>query len=141
MFLAAHTPRPLGLQDLAGLVIMAAAITGEGVADAQLLRFRAVAAHHGGICDQGLWRLSRHPNYFFEWLGWLAYPLFAIDLSGAYPWGWFALSGPALIYWLLVHVSGIPFLEAQMLRSRGDRYRAYQARTRAFLPFPRLRLP
>jgi steroid 5-alpha reductase family enzyme len=102
-----------------------------------LRRFRADPTHHGQVCDTGLWRLSRHPNYFFEWLGWLAYPLLAIDPAGGYPWGWLALAGPALIYWLLVHVSGIPPLEAQMLRSRGERYRTYQARTRPFLPFPR----
>ena len=85
--------------------------------------------------------MSRHPNYFFEWLGWLAYPLFAIDLSGGYPAGWFALAAPAFMYWLLVHVSGIPPLEQQMLRTRGDAYRAYQQRTRAFVPLPLVRTP
>ncbi len=67
----------------------------------------------------------------------MAYPLFAIDWHGDYLWGWLALVAPAFMYWLLVHVSGIPPLEAQMLRSRGAAYAAYQARTRPFLPFPR----
>ena len=88
------------------------------------------------ICDVGLWGWSRHPNYFFEWFGWLAYPLLAIDLGGAYPWGFVALAGPVCMYWLLVHVSGIPPLEAHMLERRRDEFRAYQARTNAFFPAP-----
>ena len=88
------------------------------------------------ICDVGLWGWSRHPNYFFEWFGWLAYPLLAIDSGGGYPWGWAALAGPACMYWLLVHVSGIPPLEAHMLEYRRDEFRAYQARTNAFFPAP-----
>jgi len=98
-----------------------------------LQHFRNDPAHHGKVCEAGLWRWSRHPNYFFEWLYWTAYPLLALG-SG---WFWPALVGPALIYWLLVHVSGIPPLEAQMLRSRGDAYRDYQRRVRAFFPLPR----
>lgn len=138
--LAARDPRPLGWQDGAAVLVVAIAVAGEAVADAQLRRFRA-EHRHGAICDAGLWRLSRHPNYFFEWLGWLAYPLFAIDGSGHAPAGWLALAAPAVMYWLLVHVSGIPPLEQQMLRTRGDAYRAYQRRTRAFFPLPRARTP
>ncbi|WP_421913772.1 DUF1295 domain-containing protein [Mesorhizobium sp.] len=134
---AAHNPAPaLGFGDWLGVLILAVAIGGEAVADRQLTRFRADPANKGRVCDIGLWALSRHPNYFFEWLGWLAYAVIAIDLSGAYPWGWIALCGPAFMYWLLVHVSGIPPLEAHMLRSRGDSFRAYQARVNAFWPGP-----
>jgi steroid 5-alpha reductase family enzyme len=136
VLIAARNPAPLGLGDLAGVAVLAAAIAGEALADAQLRRFRRECGAAGGICERGLWRWSRHPNYFFEWLGWLAYPLFAVDFRGDYPWGWLAFLAPALIYYLLVHVSGIPPLEQQMLRTRGDAYRAYQARTRAFLPLP-----
>lgn len=139
VLIAARNPAPLGVADVAAVAVLAAAIGGEGLADAQLRRFRRESHERGGICERGLWRWSRHPNYFFEWLGWLAYPLFALDVRGDYPWGWFALSGAAFMYYLLVHVSGIPPLEQQMLRTRGDAYRAYQARTRAFLPFPLMR--
>ena len=62
--------------------------------------------------------------------------MIAIDLSGGYPWGWLALAGPAFMYWLLVHVSGIPPLEAHMLRSRGEAFRAHQSRVGAFWPRP-----
>lgn len=123
-------------QDWLGVAVLVAAIAGESVADGQLRRFRAGAAKQGAVCDVGLWRLSRHPNYFFEWLAWTAYPLIAIDLTGSYGWGWVALIAPVLMYWLLVHVSGIPPLEAHMLRSRPDAFRAYQARVNAFWPGP-----
>jgi steroid 5-alpha reductase family enzyme len=137
---AAHNPAAgLRLGDWLGIVILAVAIVGEALADRQLTRFLANPANKGRVCDVGLWGLSRHPNYFFEWLGWLAYAAIAVDLTGAYPWGWIALSGPAFMYWLLVHVSGIVPLEAHMLRSRGERFRAYQRRVNAFWPGPQTR--
>lgn len=135
--LAAQNPQPqLGLQDLLGAMILVIAIAGEKLADDQLRKFKAQSATRNAVCDVGLWRWSRHPNYFFEWLGWCAYPLIAIDLSGANSFGWLALIAPACMYWLLVYVSGIPPLEAHMLRSRGEAFRVYQQRTRAFFPIP-----
>lgn len=137
VLLAAHNPAPLlRVQDVAGVFVMAVAIIGEGVADRQLRAFKADPQNKGRVCDAGLWAWSRHPNYFFEWLGWLAYPLLAIDLAGVYGWGWLSLLAPACMYWLLVHVSGIPPLEAHMLRSRGEAFRDYQARVSAFFPMP-----
>jgi steroid 5-alpha reductase family enzyme len=137
MILAARNPAPgIRAQDILGLIVLAAGIIGEGISDSQLHRFRADPANRGRLCDVGLWRWSRHPNYFFEWLGWIAYPLFAIDLGGDYVWGYVALAGPLCMYWLLVHVSGIPPLEAHMLERRHDEFRAYQARTSAFFPAP-----
>jgi steroid 5-alpha reductase family enzyme len=137
MVLAAWNPLPdLRVQDALGVLVLIVAVAGEGIADAQLRRFRADPANRGQLCNAGLWGWSRHPNYFFEWFGWLAYPLFAIDLGGAFPWGWAALIGPVCMYWLLVHVSGIPPLEEHMLERRPDAFRAYQARTNAFFPAP-----
>lgn len=136
--LAAHHPQPgLGITDFLGMALLIGALAGEAIADWQLRRFRSNPANRGKICEQGLWSLSRHPNYFFEWLCWFAYPLIAIDVSGANPLGWTALLAPACMYWILVHVSGIPPLEEHMLRSRGAEFRAVQARTRPFFPFPR----
>jgi steroid 5-alpha reductase family enzyme len=135
--LAAWNPLPaLHIQDLLGALVLVIGIVGEGVSDSQLRRFRADPANRDRVCDVGVWSWSRHPNYFFEWFGWLAYPLLAIDLGGAYPWGWIALAGPACMYWLLVHVSGIPPLEQHMLERRGEKFRGYQARTNAFFPAP-----
>jgi steroid 5-alpha reductase family enzyme len=138
MQVAARNPAPgLRLQDGLGILLLCCSVIGEGVADAQLRAFRASMRPGGGaVCDRGLWGWSRHPNYFFEWLGWCAYALLAIDVSGQWPAGFLALSGPAFMFWLLRYVSGVPPLEAAMLASRGDGFRAYQARVSAFFPLP-----
>lgn len=137
IMLAAHRPAPgLNFSDWFGVTVLILAVVGETIADRQLAAFRSDPRNEGKVCDVGLWGISRHPNYFFEWLGWLAYAIIAIDLSGAYDWGWLALAGPSLMYWLLVHASGIPPLEAHMLRSRGKDFRDYQRRVNAFWPGP-----
>jgi steroid 5-alpha reductase family enzyme len=139
IFVAARFPiSTLRPQDYVGAAILFVAIAGEAWAGTQLKRFREQPANEGRVCDAGLWRWSRHPNYFFEWFGWLAYPVIAIsvDYPLQYPRGWATLPAPAFMYWILVYVTGIPPLEAQMLRSRGDRYRAYQSRTSVFFPMP-----
>jgi steroid 5-alpha reductase family enzyme len=139
IFVAARFPEPaLRLQDYLGALILLVGISGEALADAQLKGFRTDPANKGRVCDAGLWRWSRHPNYFFEWFGWLAYPVIAIsaDHPFYYPWGWAAVLAPIFMYWILVHVTGIPPLEQQMLRSRGARYRDYQSRTSMFFPLP-----
>jgi steroid 5-alpha reductase family enzyme len=137
IFLAAHNPAAeLRLQDWLGVIVLLLAIAGEAVADHQLRRFRSDPGNRRKVCDVGLWRWSRHPNYFFEWAGWISYPLIAIDLAGEYTLGWLAVAGPVCMYWLLRHVSGVPPLEEHMLRSRGDVYRSYQARTNVFFPVP-----
>jgi steroid 5-alpha reductase family enzyme len=133
---AASRPGGLMMSDAIGAGILVTAILGEGIADKQLAAFRAGAANAGRVCDVGIWAWSRHPNYFFQWMGWLAYPVIAIDPTGSHSIGIVALLAPAAMYWYLVHVSGIPPLEAHMLRSRGDAFRAYQARTSAFFPMP-----
>src|SRR5436190_5412087 len=135
IFVAARFPQDaLRLQDYLGALILLAGIAGEALADRQLKSFRNNPANQGRVCDVGLWRWSRHPNYFFEWFGWLAYPVIA--LSPDYPWGLATLLAPIFMYWILVHVTGIPPLEEQMLRSRGDLYRDYQLRTSRFVPLP-----
>lgn len=136
--LAAHNLNPaLRIQDIVAIFIVLAGIAGEAIADAQLRRFTRNPTNRKAVCDVGLWGWSRHPNYFFEWLVWLAYPLFAIDFANHNPFGWLALAAPAIMYWVLVRVSGIPPLERHMLRTRGDEFRAYQGRVRAFFPVPR----
>jgi len=130
---AAHHPAPLGLPDALGVLVALVAIAGEAVADAQLRAFKAKPENKGKVCDTGLWGLSRHPNYFFEWLFWLALPLIGIG----YGWGWLALLAPVLMYWLLVHASGIPPLEAHMMRSRPEAFADYKKRVRAFWPIPK----
>jgi steroid 5-alpha reductase family enzyme len=131
--IAAFNPAPaIGALELAAVALWAAAFSGEVVADRQLGAFKARPGSRGRTCREGLWRYSRHPNYFFEWLVWVAYALFAL----ASPWGWLALACPVLMLYLLFRVTGIPATEAQAVRSRGDDYRRYQATTSAFVPWP-----
>jgi steroid 5-alpha reductase family enzyme len=137
MWLAANVPGSVPpAQAAIAVLIFVVAIAGEATADEQLRRFRHDLANKGKICDVGLWRMSRHPNYFFEWLGWLAYPVLAIDLTGHEPFGYIALVAPLCMYWLLVYVSGIPPLEEHMLADRGDAFRKYQMTTNVFFPGP-----
>lgn len=134
-YCAAGAPRP-GLDGRDGLAIglFALAFAGETIADQQVAGFKRAPANRGRICGRGLWAWSRHPNYFFEWLGWLAYPIMAIEPG--YPAGWLTLSGPLIIYWLLVHVSGVPPLEAHLSRSRPAEFAAYEEDVSAFWPRP-----
>ena len=111
--LAAKTPSAQPrVQDVAGVALFAATLIGKAVADSQVARFKADPASRGAICDFGLWSRSRHPNYFFEWLAWVAYPLIAIDFTGAYDLRWAAVLAPALMYWTLRYVSGVPPLKS-----------------------------
>ena len=133
---AARNTASLGWGDALGLAILAVAVFGEAAADAQLARFAVSRGAKGAVCEIGLWRYSRHPNYFFEWLAWLSYPVIAVGLPADNLYGLIALAGPAMIYWLLVHASGIPPLEAHMLKSRGAAFADYQKRVNAFFPGP-----
>lgn len=135
--LAAMRPgHGLDALDMAGALILLAGVLGGAVADRQLEQFKADPANRGRICDTGLWAWSRHPNYFFEWLAWCAWPVIALDMTGSAPLGLLAMAAPLLMYGLLVHGSGIPPLEAHMERSRGAAFAAYKARTPAFWPWP-----
>ncbi len=121
--------------EITGTLLLIVALAGETIADRQLARHRSDAARRGRTCRSGLWRYSRHPNYFFEWLHWFAYPLLAIGLG---PTAWVAFLGPALMLVFLLKITGIPPTEQRALQSRGERYREYQQTTSAFFPwFPK----
>jgi steroid 5-alpha reductase family enzyme len=132
---AAQRPVPqLDLRDALALVVYLVAIVGETVSDAQMKRFRANPDNKGQVIETGLWAWSRHPNYFFQWLGWMAYPVMALDLSR--PVTLLTLVAPAVMFGLLRYVSGVPPLEEAMLKSRGDKFRDYQKRVSVFFPLP-----
>ncbi len=115
-----------------GLLLFAAGLVVNLIADRQLAAHRADPAQRGRTCRTGLWRWSRHPNYFGEWVLWCGLALLALPA----PQGWLAVATPVLLFVLLHAVSGIPFVERQAVKSRGDDYRRYQRTTSRFFPWP-----
>jgi steroid 5-alpha reductase family enzyme len=131
--LLATVPRGnFGYLEAASLLLVLLSVTGEALADSQLEAFKLDPSRRGKVCDRGLWRWSRHPNYFFEWLVWVGFALAAM----AHPSGWLAWLCPLLMLWFLTRMTGIRYTEEQLLRSKGEAYRNYQLRTSAFLPWP-----
>lgn len=123
---------PFATIEMVSVVVWLIGIIGEAISDAQLARFRSVPSNRGMVCQTGLWSWSRHPNYFFEWLIWVAYWLYAC----ASPSGWMSLFSPALILYFLTKVTGIPMTEALSIESKGQAYRDYQRSTSPFIPWP-----
>ncbi|MEG1708017.1 MAG: DUF1295 domain-containing protein [Acinetobacter sp.] len=115
---------------IAAAIMMLLAFIGESTADQQLYRFKQKPEHHGKTMDQGLWKYSRHPNYFFEWLHWFAYPILGLAAGQYLLWVY-----PLLMWAFLYYITGIPFSEQQALRHRGQNYRDYQQRTSMFIPW------
>jgi len=128
------------LWDGLGLALFVVALGGSYTADRQLSAWKGRRQNKGKTCRQGLWRYSRHPNYFFEWLHWCVYPVIGLGLLGTpmqYYWP-ILLVPPFLMLYLLLKVTGIPPAEKQALQSRGEDYRRYQQTTSAFFPwFPK----
>ena len=133
LFAAFSGARPFGLLDVFGIALAVFGIVFEAVSDAQLSRFLADPAHKGQVMDRGLWRYSRHPNYFGECCTW--WGLFILGLAGAGWAGIWALVSPIVMTVLLLKVSGVSLLEND-IGERRPRYRDYVARTNAFFPGP-----
>lgn len=128
--------QPFLFIEIVGIVVWIIGLAGEVVADEQLKKFKSDPQNKGKTCQIGLWNYSRHPNYFFEWLMWVGYFLFALGS----PWGWTAVVSPLLMYYFLMKVSGVPMLEQQALLSRGEEYLRYQQTTSMFVPLPKRKL-
>jgi steroid 5-alpha reductase family enzyme len=133
--LAALNPRPgLAPIEIAGLALASLGIAGESTADWQAQRFKSDPANKPGVVNVGLWRYSRHPNYFFESVVWWGFFVAALGS----PHGAVTLICPLLMLYLLLNVTGIPLTEKHSLESRGAVYREYQRTTSRFVPwFPK----
>lgn len=121
----------VGVAEVIGVGLWLTGLAGESIADRQLARFRADPANRGRVCQVGLWNWSRHPNYFFEWLIWAGYAVFALGV----PYGWIGMISPLLMGHFLINVTGIPMTEELSVKSKGDAYREYQRTTSAFIPW------
>ncbi len=128
---AAPTPASLGPLDALGLALFALGFCFEAVGDWQLARWKADPANAGRVMDQGLWRYTRHPNYFGDACVW--WGLYAI--AAATLGGWLTLLSPTLMTFLLLRVSGVALLERGLSKRRPD-YADYVRRTSAFIPLP-----
>lgn len=113
-----------------GAVLWLIGFVFEMVSDRQLARFRSDPANQGKVMDSGLWRYSRHPNYFGEIIQWFGIGLIACQAS----WGWLGLIGPILLTFLIVKVSGIPPIEKR--KANDPNYQAYKQRTSPLVPLP-----
>lgn len=130
---AAPVPAALGALDLAGVALWALGFAFEAIGDRQLARFRADPANRGKVMDRGLWRYTRHPNYFGDATLWWGFWLIACAVPGG---GW-TVASPLVMTFLLLRVSGVALLERGLVETK-PAYRDYVARTSAFLPwFPR----
>jgi steroid 5-alpha reductase family enzyme len=118
--------------ELVGLALWLLSLVGNNLADRQLAAWKSDPGNAGKTCRSGLWAWSRHPNYFFEWLIWCAYPVMAIG-TPALPW---AVAVAAFMFVMVRFISGVPYTEQQAVRSRGDDYRRYQASVSPFFPLP-----
>jgi steroid 5-alpha reductase family enzyme len=126
----AQTPPALGLADAlgAGLVLLGVLI--EGLGDLQLARFKAQPDNRGKVMDQGLWRYTRHPNYFGDFVVWWGLYVIALGTGSA----WWTVVGPLVMSILLMRVSGVTLLEKSLKQRPG--YAEYVRRTSPFFPRP-----
>lgn len=132
-FLAiAHSSDGFGIVGITGAALTIIGLMGESLADRQMATFKRSNPDPKAVCRNGLWKYSRHPNYFFESVIWWGFYVIA---CGA-PWGWLTIHSPLAITWLLLRVTGIPVTEASALARKGDAYREYQATTSPFIPLP-----
>ena len=133
LFLAQRTPEPpLGALAFAGVVLFVIGLTLETVADIQLKRFLRDPSHRNQVMRNGLWRYSRHPNYFGEFLVWCGFFLIALET----PWGWLAIVSPLTLAYILLGPLGIGLVERRMRKKRPEAFADYERATSPFIPWP-----
>lgn len=117
-----------------GVALALVGTVGEAVADRQLARFEREPANAGRVCRAGLWKLSRHPNYFFEFVVWLGYGVIALG----FPYGAAGLVAPAIMLFFLLRGSRMPWAEKETCDIKGEEFERYQKEVSAFIPwFPK----
>lgn len=130
LFLAIDADKRFTILNYVGLAVFIVGFLGESIADIQLNKFKKLATNKNLVCNVGLWKYTRHPNYFFEWLIWCGISISAMTS----PYGYFGLLSPILMYLTLNYLTGVPAAEDQSLKSKGDLYREYQRTTNRFFP-------
>lgn len=118
--------------ETSGVIISLIGIFGESLADHQVSHFKSRSHDPKAVCREGLWKYSRHPNYFFEIVIWLGFYTFACGSEH----GWVTFHAPAIMAFLLIRVTGIPATEASALARKGEAYLRYQESTSPLIPWP-----
>ncbi len=131
LLVAVESDAPLGVVDIVGAALWLTGLIFEAGGDWQLARFRANPDNRGKVLDQGLWSITRHPNYFGDFCIWWGFYLIALSAGG-----WWTLLSPLLMSFLLLRVSGVAMLE-QDISERRPAYARYIQQTNAFFPGPR----
>ena len=131
-FLVSRDSSPWGVFETIGLAVALIGLAGEILADHQMSRFKERDNRSSSVCREGLWKYSRHPNYFFEMVIWVGVYLFACGST----WGWMTFFAPVTITFLRLKVTGIPPTEASAVKRKGEAYREYQRTTSSFIPLP-----
>lgn len=132
-YLVAEITVEISLWDYLAILIAVIALVGVTLSDNQLRNFKKKNSNKGLVCSDGFWRYSRHPNYFFEWLHWISYPLLAFNSHSLLdPSWWLLASYPFWMLIFLLKLTGIPFNEEQNIRTKGDAYKEYQNCTNMF---------
>ena len=121
----------LGAFDYLGMAFWAIGISFEAAGDFQLARFKADPVNQGKVMDRGVWRYTRHPNYFGDFMVWWGFYLFALGAGG-----WWSVLGPLLMSVLLMRVSGAALLEKTLTKTR-EGYQEYVRTTNGFFPGPK----
>lgn len=123
--------QPWNWLDLLGITLWIVGLGFESIGDWQLARFKADPANKGKVMDRGLWRYTRHPNYFGDFLVWWGYYLLSLAAGGP----WWTIAGPLLMAYCLIYFSGAMHLE-RTITDRRPGYADYIRRTSAFIPWP-----
>lgn len=132
--LAGEYEKPLGALAWAGVAVYLIGIFFEWVGDWQLARFKADPANAGQVLDHGLWRYTRHPNYFGDFAAW--WGIWLVCASVSWEYALYTVAGPIFLSFTLTKWSGVALLEKGMDRTKGDKYAEYKRRTSAFVPLP-----
>jgi steroid 5-alpha reductase family enzyme len=132
--LASAAPAPIGGLAWLGLAIYLIGIFFEWVGDWQLTRFKADPANYGKVLDTGLWRYTRHPNYFGDFAAW--WGIWLVCASAGWEYGLATIIGPLFLSFMLTRWSGAALLEKGLDKTKGDKYADYKRRTSAFFPLP-----
>ncbi|MGZ3691361.1 MAG: DUF1295 domain-containing protein [Pseudobdellovibrio sp.] len=132
IFVFSNLSPSLSWIEYVGVAAFAISLSGEALADFQMQQFKKNPKNKGKVCNVGLWKYSRHPNYFFESCVWFSFFIFMLGTGGL----WWSIYAPLTILLLLLKVTGVPPSEAQSLKSRGAAYVEYQKKTSVFIPLP-----